>query len=287
MGTMQNFPSAAASPLARSPDNGEASWTAAPAPCPATAKAASGTTRIALCCILGIAAWLRLYHLDVPSLWWDEVLVPMTARLPCERIVERALSLDIHPPLFSLLIKAVLTVSRADWALRLLPALAGVAGVALLYRVGRECLSRNAGLFAAVLLAVNPLHLLLSRQVRPYTLVFDLALLSLWAFMALVRGAGWRAMLGICLANLALALRHFTALLLLGAEGAMLLALAGLRRSRRDVANLVFFTLGAAAGAALPFLLGAMSANLSPPNGPQSLAAMTALPSFSRNGSMP
>lgn len=281
METMRNSLPTAAYPLTQSPDNGEASRTAAPAPCPATAKAASGTARIALCCILGIAAWLRLYHLDVPSMWWDEVLVPMTARLPYERIVERALTLDIHPPLFYLLIKAAMAVSRTDWALRLLPALAGVAGVALLYRVGRECISRNAGLFAAVLLAVNPLHLLLSRQVRPYTLVFDLALLSLWAFVALVRGAGWRAMLGICLANLTLSLLHFTALLLLGAEGAMLLALVCLRRSRRDVGNLIFFTLGAAAaaGTALPFLLGAMSANLSPPNGPQSLSAMAAISS--------
>jgi hypothetical protein len=281
MGTTQNPLLRSAPPLTQPSGNGEAIQPAAPTLGRDSAEAISRTASIALYCVLGITAWLRLYHLDVPSMWWDEILVPMTARLPNDRIVERALSLDIHPPLFYLLIKAVMTVSRADWALRLIPALAGVAGVALLYRVGRECISRNAGLFAAVLLAVNPLHLLLSRQVRPYTLVFDLALLSLWAFMALVRGAGWRAMLGICLANLALALLHFTALLLIGAEGAMLLALACLRRSRRDIGNLILFTLGAAAAAAatLPFLLGALSANLAPSSSPQSLAAVAAIAS--------
>ncbi|WP_300155211.1 glycosyltransferase family 39 protein [Solidesulfovibrio sp.] len=245
------------------------------------AAASATSLRLALTCIVGIAACLRLYDLGVPSMWWDEALVPMTARLPFDTIVERSLTLDIHPPLFYLVIKGVLAVSRADWALRLIPALAGIAGVALLYKVGKDCISRSAGLFAAVLLTVNPLHLLLSRQVRPYTLVFDLALLSLWAFVALTRGAGWWAMLGLCLANLALSLLHFTALLVIGAEGAMLLVLACLRRRGRDVGNLALFTLGAAAavGATCPFLSGALGANLNTSGGVQSLAAMAAISS--------
>ncbi|WP_428561685.1 MAG: glycosyltransferase family 39 protein [Solidesulfovibrio sp. DCME] len=236
---------------------------------------------LALCCITAIAAWLRLTDLGLPSMWWDEVLVPMTARLPLATIVERALGQDIHPPLFYFLIKAVMAASQADWALRLPAALAGIAAIPLLYLAGTAILSREAGLFAAVLAAVNPLLLLLSRQVRPYTLVFDLSLVSLWAFASLLRGGTWRAMACLWAANLALALLHFTALLVIGAEGAMLLCLAATTRSRANLWRLVLFSLGAAlaAGASLPFLFGALGANVDASGARKTLAAMAAMTS--------
>lgn len=260
--------------------------TATPGPVAHAPSVASGSLRrhgdvLALCGITAIAAWLRLLDLGLPSMWWDEVLVAMTARLPLATIVERALSQDIHPPLFYFLTKAVMATSAADWALRLPSALAGIAAVPLLYLAGKSLISREAGLFAAVLAAVNPLLLLLSRQLRPYTLIFDLTLLSVWAFVALLRGGGRRAMAALWLLNLLLALLHFTALLVIGAEGAMLLCLAFSTRSRQAVRNLAFFSLGAglAAGACLPFLLGALAANTDVSGTQKSLAAMAAVSS--------
>lgn len=276
MNAFRRAPPVSASPCGD--DSRPRSPAASPHPAPPGRNVRCGDL-LALCCITAIAAWLRLTDLGLPSMWWDEVLVPMTARLPLAAIVERALTQDLHPPLFYFLIKAVMAASTADWALRLPAALAGIAAVPLLYLAGKSFISRETGLFAAVLAAVNPLLLLLSRQVRPYTLVFDLSLVSLWAFAALLRGGTWRAMACLWATNLALALLHFTALLVIGAEGAMLLCLALARRSRGNLWRLAAFSLGAAlaAGASLPFLCGALSANVDASGARKTLATMAAM----------
>ena len=191
--------------------------------------------RLFLYAILLFAFCVRFYHLETPSMWWDEILVPMTARYPLEYIFSWAKNLEVNSPYYVVWIKGVLLAGDSDFCLRLSSALAGVAGVWLLARVGERVVGRNAGLTAALLLAAWPLHILLSRQVRPYAL-FVLALI--FATQRLLRlveedAPDRRNLLSLGLAYLALFSLHFMAVPVVLSHGAfVLLAVLILEKGR-------------------------------------------------------
>ena len=70
-----------------------------------------------------------------------------------------------HPLLFQTLLSLVLRVQDTDWAARGFAAGIGVATVGVTYLLGRKLYGTTAGLAAALLLAVMPYHVIVSRQV--------------------------------------------------------------------------------------------------------------------------
>jgi 4-amino-4-deoxy-L-arabinose transferase-like glycosyltransferase len=70
-----------------------------------------------------------------------------------------------HPLLFQTLLSLVLKVHDSDWAARGFAAGIGVATVGVTYLLGRKLYGTTAGLAAALLLAVMPYHVIISRQV--------------------------------------------------------------------------------------------------------------------------
>jgi 4-amino-4-deoxy-L-arabinose transferase-like glycosyltransferase len=70
-----------------------------------------------------------------------------------------------HPLLFQTLLSLVLRVQDTDWAARGFAAAIGVATVAVTYLLGKKLYGTAAGLVAALLLAVMPYHVIVSRQV--------------------------------------------------------------------------------------------------------------------------
>ncbi len=210
--------------------------------------------RLCLWAILAVAAALRLWRLEIPSLWFDEILVAMVAKLPVATIVHRSLTEDFHPPLFYLLAKAVGEVGLSEAVLRLPLVVFGVAGVWLSWRAGRELLSERAGLLLAAVVTLQPWHLLLSRQLRPYAVIFFFSLL---AFLFLYRALRDGRRRDFVLAAFSLwppLLLHFSGLLVMG--GAGLLTLCAWARGRATRSNVAWFSLTClgAVALALPFL---------------------------------
>ncbi|GFK94808.1 hypothetical protein NNJEOMEG_02656 [Fundidesulfovibrio magnetotacticus] len=146
-----------------------------------------GRAGVCLLLIVGAALVLRLYNLGVPSLWMDEVLVPQNASHPWPYILELTRRIEVHPPTYYVLIKGMLSLGDGDFATRLPSALAGVLGVWLSWRLGRELFGEGAGLWAAALTALNVHHLLLSRFVRPYALAGMFFALGMLAALRLSR----------------------------------------------------------------------------------------------------
>ena len=70
-----------------------------------------------------------------------------------------------HPLLFQTLLSLVLRLHDSDWAARGFAAGVGVATVAVTYLLGKKLYGTTAGLVAALLLAVMPYHVIVSRQV--------------------------------------------------------------------------------------------------------------------------
>ncbi len=131
---------------------------------------------VALLTAAGLA--LRLARLGFQPLWWDEgYTVWFATQPPLEMIALTAR--DIHPPLYY----GLLSVWIGLWgthplALRLFSALVGTLTIPLLYLATRTLMGSRVGLWAVGLLALSPIHVYYSQELRMYGLV---ALLSLGA----------------------------------------------------------------------------------------------------------
>lgn len=150
-----------------------------------------GETLLAMT-LLGLA--LRAWNIGGQALLPDEGSSVFFARLPLGTL---ACSLcDPHPPGFYLLLALWQRLADSEGWLRLPSVLAGTLTIPLTWLVARTILRPlttdedprpgQIGLLAAALLAVAPLAVWYSREIRPYALLALLALALVWA------GLRWR-----------------------------------------------------------------------------------------------
>jgi mannosyltransferase len=140
-------------------------------------------TGAALLIVAAIAAFLRLEGLGEPSYWLDEILgqdlTSAAASQPWWRWLtgfERE-----HGPLYYLSQLATRPFGSDETLGRLPAAAAGIFAVtaAPFILLARDRSIRAAGLVAAALLALSPMHVYYSREARPYALLMLLAVLLL------------------------------------------------------------------------------------------------------------
>jgi hypothetical protein len=136
----------------------------APAPAPSGAGVRAATPLIL---ILLVAAFLRLWQLTATGFNSDEAVYTGTAASLAgdDRLGSLFPVFRAHPVLFQSAVSLALRVHESDWTARAVPALLGVATVALTYGLGRRLYGRRAALVGALLLAVMPYHVVVSRQV--------------------------------------------------------------------------------------------------------------------------
>ncbi len=158
-----------------------------------------------------VAAALRFLYLGYQSIWVDEMLT-IGASTPKEGYsIWHLLRYNIHGPLHSFVVYLFRRAGDGDAWLRVPSALAGVASVAVLYAWVRRWLGRNIARLSAILLAVHPLHIHYSQEVRNYAFVFFFGLLSCYVFDRFCERATPRRGAGYVLAMAAAALSNFTA----------------------------------------------------------------------------
>jgi Predicted membrane protein len=122
-------------------------------------------------------------------LWRDEALFITIVRTGSFQDLLRVLHFhESHPPLFYMMMRAWLSlVGDSDARALLLPVTIGVALVPVMYAAGRQLYSRRAGLIAAALTAVVPALNEYSGEIRPYSFLPLLALLSCWALVGALK----------------------------------------------------------------------------------------------------
>ncbi len=123
--------------------------------------------------------FLRLWHLETQSLTMDEVAELRLAATSVPEIVRYG---DGFPPLFSLLVHWWMQVPGAEQAPRLFVALIGILGLPLMWLLGRELGGQKLGLLAAFLLAISPIHVWYSQDLRAYGLYFLTVILAGWRY---------------------------------------------------------------------------------------------------------
>ena len=96
-----------------------------------------------------------------------------------------------HVPLFFLMGAGwAHFVGWTQFALRLLPVLAGVLMIAWMYRLGSDMFNRFTGLLAAILLGTSAYMILYMHDFRMYSLFLMLATMHFWFYWRLAHGYG-------------------------------------------------------------------------------------------------
>ncbi|MCC6490870.1 MAG: glycosyltransferase family 39 protein [Candidatus Hydrogenedentes bacterium] len=127
------------------------------------------STRLMLLAILVLATVLRLIRLGTFPYWHDEVHNLIASEDLYSTVIQGKL-ISNHPPLPYILAAAwrAIGLGGSEWTMRLLPALAGVLAVWAIFLLGRRLFNARTGLVAALLLAIAPLHVYHSQDLKEY-----------------------------------------------------------------------------------------------------------------------
>lgn len=129
---------------------------------------------VALALMAGLmlfATALRLGRISAKDIWVDEANSILIAEQPIPQIVE-ALRLDSSPPLFYVMLHYWMRAfGQSEAAVRSLSALFGALLVGAVFHVGRRIASDRVGLYAGLLVAIAPIQIAHSQEVRMYALL--------------------------------------------------------------------------------------------------------------------
>ncbi|WP_119065912.1 glycosyltransferase family 39 protein [Aggregatilinea lenta] len=214
--------------------------------------AVSNRGRLALLTLILLLAFaLRTHDAGIRSLWEDEGWTMLLSKGPGVGDVVRTMVYDQHPPLYFVLFHLWRGVAgETEFATRFFGILIGVVAVAGIAPLGRALFGANAGVLAALLLALADLHIDLSQEVRHYALMATLAVLSSLFYVRWVRRSTRASRVGWVLTSLALIYTHYLGAFVLIAQGLHLLICV---RPRAKLAQGVFL-LGAVGLGFLPWL---------------------------------
>ena len=193
-----------------------------------TLRATDTVAAIGIGLTFALAAGLRLPYLDHTGFTSDEaVYAGQAAALVGEHPYEQFLSLfRAHPLLLQLLLGAVFkVVSVSDVVARVVMAVVfGLGTVAVTYKLAGVLYERRVAMLAALLLAIVPYHVLVSRQVMVDTAMALFVVLALWLFAHSLQTASPRVFVAGAIAAGAATLTKEVAVLLPAALALFLIA---------------------------------------------------------------
>ena len=171
-----------------------------------------------------LAAALRFGSLDVQSLWLDEANTSLILQRDLGDVWDGIL-LEASPPLYYYVAAVWAKLfGTGEVGLRSLSALAGTALVPVAYLAARRLVDRRVALLATAFVAVAPVLVWYSQEIRTYSLVVLFATLSLLFFARTVDDPTRGNVAGFAAASIAALLTHYFAVFLIAAEAAWLLA---------------------------------------------------------------
>lgn len=142
---------------------------------------------------IALGAFLRLYHLGVPELEWDEFLALHRALLPFGDMLQSLafqsaseVYTDTSPPLHHALIHFAALFGQTPCIVRLPSVLFGVLSLWATYLLGKRLMNKEAAFFATLFCAFSHFHIFYSRFMRWYAFFFFFALISLYFYRNIV-----------------------------------------------------------------------------------------------------
>jgi hypothetical protein len=151
---------------------------------------------IALLALTLLAYLVRAWHLDVQSLWRDEVDVIRFAGESVDRLLVGMTLPQHNGPLYYLLMRGWLNLAgESEFALRYVSLCSSVLSVPLAWRVARPLVGQRSALLTALLVAISAYLVWYAQDAKMYALIGALALLSMacWWRTLTGHGARWSA----------------------------------------------------------------------------------------------
>jgi hypothetical protein len=140
-----------------------------------------------LVAVTAIGAGLRLATLGSDSLWFDEAAMYHLVQGTWREILAANATGNSAPPLFPLLLGFTTGPDAPEAMLRAPAAIAGIAAIPLAWLLAREFAPARFALLAPLLVAIAPMQVEYSQEVREYSLAFCAACLMLIAAARFLR----------------------------------------------------------------------------------------------------
>jgi uncharacterized membrane protein len=135
---------------------------------------------VSLFLIILLGSFLRIQNILHKEFWYDEAFTALMIDNNFVDILHLS-KLDVHPPLYYLLLKVWSSVAgTSEFALRLPSVLFGLLLIPLAYMLAVHVTeNKKAGLFSALIISVNPFLIIYSRETRSYSFLTFLTILIL------------------------------------------------------------------------------------------------------------
>jgi len=184
---------------------------------------------------VGLAALLvRLWAVADKSVWYDEAVSIFLANQPIPNILE-AVTNDIHPPLYYLLLHFWLIPQENEAWVRLLSALFSVGAVLMTYELGRVLFDREVGALGALFTALSSMSVATAQEARMYALMGLVSLASIYFLYRALTASRRLFWVGYTLATTLMLYTHYYAVYVIALEVAFGVAYALLKPRARPL----------------------------------------------------
>ena len=216
---------------------------------------------IFLFAIVVLAVFLRVYDISAKDVWCDEANSVIIAELNPSGIITR-MSYDASPPLYYLLLHYwMYAFGETELALRSLSVLFGILLIIAVYFIGKRIFSEKVGLYAALIASVAPIHIMYSQQIRMYTLLSLMSLMSMYYLLRFIQEKKCSLLAGYGTFTILSLFTHNYGIFLLPAQALLILLFA----RQRQMILWWFFSvvcIGAVYAIWIPSLFGQISGGL-------------------------
>ena len=165
--------------------------------------------------ILVIGILLRIHALGRYSLWFDEAMSVLQARNLKAILIEK----DNTPPLYLFLLHYWDQITDTEFGLRLLSVLFSSISILMTYLLGKLLFTKKIGLISAFLLAISPLNIYYSQELRMYSMMTCLTLFSVYFLIRALKDQKFGFWMGYVIFNLLNIYCHYMSLFIWLAQG--------------------------------------------------------------------
>jgi hypothetical protein len=183
-----------------------------------------------LLALVVLAIFLRVYDISAKDVWLDEANAVIIAEQNPSGIITRLIN-DASPPLFYFILHYwMYAFGKTELALRSLSVLFGILSIIAVYFIGRRIFSEKVGLYAALIASVAPIQIMYSQQIRMYTLLPLVSLMSMYYLLRFIQEKKRSFLIGYGLFTILSLFTHNHGMFLLPAQALSILLFVRQRR---------------------------------------------------------
>jgi uncharacterized membrane protein len=146
---------------------------------------------IALSCITVLGGALRAAQIGTKSFWYDEAVIYWVSRSEISSLVSANARQNSAPPLFVYVVHLMSRIATDEATLRSVSWLAGTLAIPAIFMLARKYVSSGAALITAVVVAVSPVYVEYSQELREYSLAFLLSTIMFLAYVSFRQSPSW------------------------------------------------------------------------------------------------